>query len=103
MLISVLNRANEKGLEIHSESRKEIAVKLVNNYSQKVALRGGLPVIRFSAKDAEGERILRLLIALQQLKQPIRRDEQFRNLLGDLSLDTLENFVSVKKLLEKQG
>jgi len=103
MLISVLNRANEKGLEIHGESRKEIAIKLVNKYPQQVALRGGLPVTRFSVKSAEGKRILHLLTALQQLKQPVRKDEQFNKLMSNFSFSTLENFISVKKLMEKQS
>ena len=57
-----------------------------------------LSVIVKAGRD-EG-RLMQVLKHLEGYRKPIRRDKNFHDLLEDPSLERLEAFLSIKKLLE---
>jgi len=46
------------------------------------------------------DEVFKALRILQEFKRPIRRDEKFRKLLENPTLENVRRFISLKKLLE---
>jgi len=81
---------------IHGKSRQMIAAALLNNYPLKLVVWGtGLTVLVEAP-----ERAFKVLKALQELKKPIRRGEEFYRLLENPTLENVERFVAVRRLME---
>jgi len=87
-----------ESVEIHGTTRREIAVALLNNYPLKLTISDVFgPGVLVEAPD-EAFKVLRIL---QKLKRPVRRDEEFRRLLENPTLENVRRFISLKKLLEE--
>ena len=96
---SIIVATSEKpfeNVEIHGISRQEIAIALLNNYPLKLAMDSEPCVVVNPDNDVFGT-----LRAIQELKRPIRRDEEFRRLLENPTLENVRRFISLKKLLEE--
>jgi len=82
---------------IHGKSRQTIAAALLNNYPLKLVMWvRGLTILVEAPK-----RVFRVLKALQELEKPIRRDDEFYRLLENPTLENVERFVSVRRLMEE--
>lgn len=87
-------------VEIHGPARQEIASAVLNNYPLKLHISKKFgPVVLVDAGNDE-EELLETLGKMQELKAPVRRDENFQDLLRNPTLERLKAFVAVKKLLE---
>jgi len=86
-----------ESVEIHGTARQEIAVALLNNYPLKLTISDvSGPAVLVEAPDE----VFKALRILQEFKRPIRRDEKFRKLLDNPTLENVRRFISLKKLLE---
>jgi len=86
-----------ESVEIHSIARQEIAVALLNNYPLKLTISDiSGPAVLVEAPDE----VFKALRTLQEFERPIRRDEKFRKLLKNPTLENVRRFISLKKLLE---
>jgi len=82
---------------IHGKSRQTITAALLNNYPLKLVMWGtGLTVLVEAPK-----RAFKTLKALQELEKPIRRDDEFYKLLENPTLENVERFVAVHRLMEE--
>jgi len=82
---------------IHGKSRQTIAAALLNNYPLKLVMWGaGLTVL----VDAP-ERAFKILKTLKELKKPVRKSREFYRLLENPTLENIERFVAVRKLMEE--
>ena len=82
---------------IHGKSRQTIAAALLNNYPLKLVMWGtGLTVLVEAP-----EKVFKVLKALQELKKPIRRSREFYRLLENPTLENVEKFAAIHKLMEK--
>jgi len=90
-------------VEIHGPSRLQIAVAVLNNYPMELQILKEVagPVVVIKAGRDEG-RLLDALQKLQDLTSPIRRDEDFRDLLREPTLERLEAFIAIKKLIAEE-
>jgi len=81
---------------IHGKSRQMIAVALLNNYPSRLLIWNTSLSVLIEAP----EKAFRILKALQRLKKPIRKNEEFYKLLENPTLENVERFVAVRKLME---
>jgi hypothetical protein len=88
-------------VEIHGPSRLQIAVAVLNNYAMKLQMLEGSPVVVVEAGRDE-ERLFKALQKLQELASPVRQDADFQDLLKKPTVERLEAFVAIKKLLEEK-
>jgi hypothetical protein len=88
-------------VEIHGPSRLQIAVAALNNYAMKLQMLEGSPVVVVEAGRDE-EKLFKALQKLQELASPVRQDADFQDLLKKPTVERLEAFVAIKKLLEEK-
>jgi len=88
-------------VEIHGPARIEIAVAVLNNYPMRLHADDTGPDVLVDAGSDE-ERLFRALDRLQLLKSPVRRNEDFYKLLENPTLERLEAFLAVKKVLGEE-
>jgi len=81
---------------IHGRTRQMIAVALLNNYPSRLLIWNTSLSVLIEAP----EKAFRILKALQRLKRPIRKNEEFYRLLENPTLENVERFVAVRKLME---
>jgi hypothetical protein len=90
-------------VEVHGPSRLQIAVAVLNNYPMKLQLLElAGPVVVIEAGHDE-EKLFKALQSLQNLVSPIRRDEDFCSLLEEPTLERLEAFIAIKKLMAEKA
>ena len=74
-----------------------ITIALFSNYPFKLVAQGtGITILVEAPK-----KTFEILKALQKLKRPVRRDEDFYKLLKNPTLENVEKFIAVRKLMEK--
>jgi hypothetical protein len=100
ILISCEGDGKNGRIEIHGDSRKQIAIAAINRHRAVMGIWNGSPSWKLTLDDAYGKRLLHLLNVMQNCRKPIRRDEAFADLVNDFSIEKLEKFLSVKVLLE---
>jgi len=88
-------------VEIHGPSRLQIAVATLNNYAMKLQMLEGSPAVVVEAGRDE-ERLFKALQKLQELASPVRQDADFQDLLKKPTVERLEAFLAIKKLLEEK-
>jgi hypothetical protein len=88
-------------VEIHGPSRLQIAVAVLNNYAMKLQMLEGSPAVVVETGRDE-ERLFKALQKLQELASPVKQDADFQDLLKNPTVERLEAFLAVKKLLEEK-
>lgn len=87
-------------IEIHGPNRQRIAVALLNNYPVKLRFHDSYGVVVTVEAGEDEEKLLKALKMLQGLKAKIRRDEAFDKLTRNPSIESLLNFLAIKRVLE---
>jgi len=94
---------NVLDVEIHSNPRLQIAVAVLNNYPMELRILKEVagPVVAIKAGRDE-EKLFNALQKLQELSTQIRRDRDFHDLLKEPTLERLEAFLAIKKLVAEE-
>ena len=88
-------------VEIHGPSRLQIAVATLNNYAMRLQILQGSPVVVIEA-GCDEKKLFKALQKLQELALPVRQDADFQDLLKKPTVERLEAFLAIKKLLEEK-